>query len=175
MKELKFRQWESARGIMYYGIGMQDDIWNSFPSVSWKDSPAMQCTGVPEEYETTEYFPEFKEIYEADILEVAFDTSDRSVTAIGIVAWNDNGYWAIDFLSYSMPLFDANITSKKIIGNDFENPTLYNDQQIPTLVTDIENSIIALAQNNWVMSDVTIDLLKSIIAHTNKLVEEIKG
>ena len=77
MREIKFRQWDSRRKIMYRDCGaIYDGTWVGFPYVTWSIFPLMQYTGLKDKNGV--------EIYEGDIL--------KSGTRTGVVIFDEGSF-----------------------------------------------------------------------------------
>ena len=137
MREIKFRAWDDApndngKRMFYFERPFFDSeySWLSFDqpkglkeyamhNQSKEDIVLMQYTGLKDK--------NGKEIYEGDILKSAIEqTVGGQIETIGVVEWDDNGYWKYDLPDYGQS-FGINILfdeEYKVIGNIYENPKL---------------------------------------------------
>jgi len=112
MREIKFRQWDSIRGIYYRNIGATPGCWSCAPFVSWDRYPLEQFTGLLDR--------NGKEIYEGDI--VTWGYGPTAVRFAALEEDNEEGYpvkrigWIVDDC-----FLDGNC---EVIGNIHENPEL---------------------------------------------------
>jgi hypothetical protein len=112
MREIKFRQWNSAYKRMEYGAGAHKPSgWTGFSNVSWERYPIMQYTGLKDKNGV--------EIYEGDIIE--FDYLKYKLR--GDVRWDQRRA-----LFYTCGYGGSGVsTHGNIIGNIYENPELLDN------------------------------------------------
>jgi uncharacterized phage protein (TIGR01671 family) len=119
MREIKFRQWDSGRKVMYNDIGAVDQGWNGCTILKFDENPLMQFTGLKDK--------NGKDIYEGDIISLWFEELFFQGTVTGTVKYDESSaYFQIEFKTGTIALIAIDIEYSEIvvIGNIYENGEL---------------------------------------------------
>ena len=124
-RPIKFRAWSKSleRMIPF------EEIEISYHNITLKqtfdsqgDDILMQFTGLPDK--------NGKEIYEGDIVRVVYDETFGIVEVKGVIEWDEQGNWCIDFPNKGCSLAINQLYEEiEVIGNICENPELLTGER----------------------------------------------
>ena len=115
MREIKFRQWDSGRKVMYNDIGAVDQGWNGCPILKFDENPLMQFTGLKDK--------KGKDIYEGDIISLWYEEMFFQDTVTGTVEYDESSACfqiVFDSASIAFGGLDIGYSEIEVIGNTYE-------------------------------------------------------
>ena len=125
MREIKFRAWDMANKKMIYDYCFLEkgNIFNCYATISNKPviESVMQYTG----------FKDVKgeEIYEGDVVCIYYD-NNKNKCKVKVIEYNNGMFYCMNYLNTNYYLLNkisnnSIISSIIILGNIYENPTMY--------------------------------------------------